>query len=211
MRRENAIRLDMALGGSTNTTLHIPAIAHAAEVDITIADFDRLSREPPQLCSLRPGGEQMMEDLEFAGGVPSVLKNLATLLKKECLTVAGRTLEDVFQSAPTGDTNVIRPLDNPISREGGIAVLEGTLALDGAVVKQGAVAPSMLQFTGTARVFDADLPVRKIDLLVDESEMKKRQADWKRPKCKFRRGWLARYERLVTSAAQGAVLEPPEY
>lgn len=300
---ENAIRLDMALGGSTNTTLHIPAIAHAAEVDITITDFDRLSRDTPQLCSLRPGGEQMMEDLEFAGGVPSVLKNLEPLLNKDCLNVVGRTIEDVFQSAPTGDAGVIRPLDNPIAEEGGIAVLGGTLAPDGAVVKQGAVSRSMLQFTGTARVFDAedgamqylregkvvekdilivryegpkggpgmreslaltaavagsglgdkiaivtdgrfsggtrnlsighvspeaaeggpvalvkdgdqiaiDLPARKIDLLVDESEMKKRQAEWKRPKAKFQRGWLARYERLVTSAAHGAVLEPPEW
>jgi dihydroxy-acid dehydratase len=243
----------------------------------------------------------MMEDLEFAGGIPAVLKTMESLLNKECVTVAGRTIENIFQSAPTGDPKVIHPIEYPIAQEGGIAVLEGTLAPDGAVVKQGAVASSMLQFTGTARVFDAedgameylrqgkvvekdilivryegpkggpgmreslaltaavagsglgdkiaivtdgrfsggtrnlsighvspeaaeggpialvrdgdrikiDLPERKIELLVDEPELQSRRAEWKRPECKFKRGWLARYERLVTSAAHGAVLEPP--
>ncbi len=83
--------MDMALGGSTNTTLHIPAIAHAAEVDVTLDDFDRLSRQTPQLTSLRPGGEHMMEDLEWAGGIPAVMVNLAGLLNADCLNVSGQT------------------------------------------------------------------------------------------------------------------------
>jgi dihydroxy-acid dehydratase len=151
---ENAIRVDMALGGSTNTTLHIPAIAHAAEVDVTINDFDRLSRQTPQLTSLRPSGEFMMEDLEWAGGIPAVLKSLGSLLNTGCQTVCGRTVREILDATPPGDTKVIHTVDSPIAAEGGIAVLRGSLAPDGAVVKRGAVAPSMLQFTGTARVFE---------------------------------------------------------
>jgi len=153
---ENAIRVDMALGGSTNTTLHIPAIAHAAEVDVTLDDFDRLSRETPQLASLRPGGEQMMEDLEHAGGVPAVLKNLEPLLNTGCLNVAGTTVADIVEATPTGDPEVLRTIDDPVAKEGGIAVLKGSLAPAGAVVKQGAVSEEMRQFTGTARVFDCE-------------------------------------------------------
>jgi dihydroxy-acid dehydratase len=299
---ENAIRVDMALGGSTNTTLHIPAVAHAAEVDITLADFDRLSRETPQLTSLRPGGDQMMEDLEWAGGISAVLKNLESLINQDCLNVSGQTVGEIVAATPTGDPSVIRTIEEPIAKEGGIAVLKGSLAPDGAVVKQGAVVPEMMQFTGTARVFDSEdaamdylfagkvmekdiliiryegprggpgmreslaltaavagcglgekiaivtdgrfsggtrnlsighvspeaaeggpialvqdgdqikvnLPGRTIDLLVDEAELERRRAAWQRPEPKFKRGWLARYERLVTSAAQGAVLEPPK-
>ena len=151
---ENAIRVDMALGGSTNTTLHIPAIAHAAEVDITLDDFDRLSRDTPQLASLRPGGEQMMEDLEYAGGVPAVLKNLGPLLNTGCVNVAGTTVADVIKATPTADPNVLRTMDDPVKEEGGIAILKGSLAPTGAVVKQGAVSDEMKRFTGTARVFD---------------------------------------------------------
>jgi dihydroxy-acid dehydratase len=299
---ENAIRIDMALGGSTNTTLHIPAVAHAAEVDITLADFDRLSRETPQLASLRPGGEQMMEDLEWAGGIPAVLKALEPLVNKDCLTSSGKTVSEIIQDAPTGNPAVIHTMEAPIAKEGGIAVLKGSLAPEGAVVKQGAVSADMMQFTGTARVFDnedaameylfagkviekdvlivryegpkggpgmreslsltaavtgcglgdkiaivtdgrfsggtrnlsighvspeaaeggpialvqdgdpikVDLPGRTIDLVVDKAELEKRKADWQQPAPKFKRGWLSRYERLVTSAAHGAVLEPPK-
>ena len=153
---ENAIRMDLALGGSTNTTLHIPAIAHAAEVDITLADFDRLSRETPQLASMDPGGQHTMEDLEWAGGIPAMLKSLESLLHTACVTVSGRTVGEITAATETGDVQVIRPLANPIAKQGGIAVLKGTLAPDGAVVKQGAIAPGMFQFTGTARVFDTE-------------------------------------------------------
>ena len=297
----NAIRVDLALGGSTNTTLHIPAIAHAAEVDVGLEDFDALSREIPQLISLRPAGEFMMEDFEWAGGMPALLKALEPRLDKDCMTVSGKTLGELLTTYPVAGPEVIHSLDAPVAAEGGIAVLKGSLAPDGAVVKQGAVKPEMMQFTGTARVFDSedaamvylqegkvvagdvlvvryegpkggpgmreslaltaavagcglgdqiailtdgrfsggtrnlsighvspeaavggpialvqdgdairvDVPARKLDLLVDEAELGERKKQWRRPAPKFTRGWLARYERLVASAAKGAVLEPP--
>ena len=298
---ENAIRVDLALGGSTNTTLHIPAIAHAAEVDVTLDAFDRLSREVPQLISLRPAGEFMMEDFEWAGGIPSMLKALSPRLDKTCMTVSGSTVGELVAKYPEGDKAVIHTLDDPVAKEGGIAVLRGSLAPEGAVVKQGSVNSEMMKFTGTARVFEdedaamkflfagkvkpgdviivrnegpkggpgmreslaltaavagsglgdkiaivtdgrfsggtrnlsighvspeaadggpialvrnddkisVDLPARKLDLLVDEKELARRKAEWKKPAPKFQRGWLARYERLVSSAARGAVLDPP--
>ncbi|MFO8008377.1 MAG: dihydroxy-acid dehydratase [Candidatus Brocadiia bacterium] len=298
---ENAVRMDMTLGGSTNTTLHLPAIAHAAEVPLSLDDFDRLSGETPQLTNLRPGGEQMMEDLEWAGGIPAVMRSLAPLLNRDCLGVTGKKLEELLEQFPEGDPQVIRPLDDPIARQGGISILKGSLAPDGAVVKRGAVAEEMMQFTGTARVFDSeddamrylfedkvvprdvlivryegprggpgmreslaltaavagcglgdqiaivtdgrfsggtrnlsighvspeaadggpialvqdgdevrvDLPARRLDLEVAEDELDRRRAAWTQPEPKFTHGWLARYERLVSSAARGAVLEPP--
>jgi len=296
---ENAIRVDMALGGSTNTALHIPAIAHAAEVDITLDDFDRLSRETPQLVSLRPGGDLMMQDLEVAGGIPAVLKSLAPLLNLDCVNAGGLTLAQITESAPAGDPEVVHSLDDPVGPQGGIAVLKGSLAPEGAVVKQGAVSPEMMRFTGTARVFDneeqamqylmagkvvpqdvlivryegprggpgmreslaltaavagcglgdriaiatdgrfsggtrnlsighispeaavggpialvrdgdsitVDVPGRTINLDVPDKELETRRAEWKPPEPKAKTGWLARYAKLVSSAASGAVLE----
>ena len=298
---ENAIRVDMALGGSTNTTLHIPAIAYEAQVKIDISDFDRLSHDTPQLTSLRPGGEQMMEDLEFAGGIPALLKNLQPKLNVNCMTTSGQTIREICDLTPAGDEGVIKTIEKPINREGGIAVLKGSLAPEGAVVKTGAVDPSMYSFKGTAVVFDSedaamkslmdgkiktgdiiiiryegpkggpgmreslsltsaiaglglgssiaiitdgrfsggtknlsighvspeaatggpialvktgdqiaiDLPGRKLDLLVEPDELEKRKKEWKEPAPKFERGWLSRYEKLVTSAASGAILNPP--
>jgi len=153
---ENAIRVDMALGGSTNTVLHIPAIAHEAEVDVTLDDFDRLSRDTPQLASIRPGGDNMMEDVEHAGGIPALLKNLAPLLNTGCVNVAGTTTAEVIAAAPAADPDVLHSIDEPVANEGGIAILRGSLAPDGAVVKQGAVSKEMRQFTGTARVFECE-------------------------------------------------------
>ena len=296
---ENAIRMDMALGGSTNTTLHIPAIAHDAEVDITLADFDRLSRVTPQLTLIEPAAETVMEDIEFAGGIPAVMKSLETLLNKDCLTVSGRTVGEIVAKLPRPEEGVIHSLEDPVAAEGGIAVLKGSLAPDGAVVKQGAIAAGMMSFTGTARVFESeddamtylreskvvekdvliirnegpkggpgmreslaltaavagcglgdkiaivtdgrfsggtrnlsighvspeaadcgpialvqdgdeiaiDLPERKLDLLVSNEELEWRSSDWIKPAQKFTSGWLARYSKLVTSAANGAVLE----
>jgi dihydroxy-acid dehydratase len=299
---ENAVRVDLALGGSTNTTLHIPAIAHAAEVDVTIEDFDRLSRDVPQLISLRPAGEFMMEDFEWAGGIPSMLKALEPLLAKNCMTVAGKKIGDLVKEYPVGAPDVIKTIQKPVAPEGGIAILHGSMAPEGAVVKQGSVNADMMKFEGTARVFEdegdamkyllagkvvpgdciivrnegpkggpgmreslaltaavagcglgdkiaiitdgrfsggtrnlsighvspeaadggpialaqngdkilVDLPNRKIDLLVDAKELERRKKQWTKPAPKFTRGWLARYERLVQSAAKGAVLEPPK-
>jgi dihydroxy-acid dehydratase len=146
----------MALGGSTNTTLHIPAIAHDAEVDITLADYDRHSRVTPQLTLIEPAAETVMEDIEFAGGIPAVMKKLEALLNKDCLTVSGRTVGEILAKVPPGDGTVIHTIADPIAVEGGIAVLKGTLAPDGAVVKQGAIAAGMMSFTGAARVFESE-------------------------------------------------------
>lgn len=297
---ENAIRVDLALGGSTNTTLHIPAIAHAAEVDVTLDAFDRLSRDVPQLISLRPAGEYMMEDFEWAGGIPSILKALEPVLAKNPMTCTGKTIGELVAKYPVGDPTVIKTIDAPVAPEGGIAILHGSLAPEGAVVKQGSVVAEMMKFEGTARVFEheddamqylragkvlpgdciivrnegpkggpgmreslaltaavagcglgdkiaiitdgrfsggtrnlsighvspeaadggpialvrdgdkirVDLPERKLDLIVDAGELEARKAQWQAPAPKFQRGWLARYERLVSSAARGAVLEP---
>ena len=296
---ENAIRVDLALGGSTNTTLHIPAIAHAAEVDVTLADFDRLSRLTPQLASMNPAGANMMEDLDYAGGIQALLKNLEPLVNADALSVSGKKLGELLAQTPPGDPAVIRPLNDPIRKEGGIVVLKGSLATEGAVVKSGAVTQDMLQFVGTARVFESedeamaylfagkvapkdvliirnegpkggpgmreslaltaavagsglgdkiaiitdgrfsggtrnlsighvspeaaecgaialvkdgdrieiDIPARKLNLLVDDAELATRRAAWTPHPPKFTKGWLARYQKLVTSAAKGAVLE----
>ena len=296
---ENAIRVDLALGGSTNTTLHIPAIAHAAEVDVTLADFDRLSSLTPQLASMNPAGVNMMEDLDWAGGIQALLKHLEPLLNADALTVSGKKLGELLAQTQPGDPAVIRPLNDPIRKEGGIVVLKGSLATEGAVVKSGAVTQDMLQFVGTARVFESedeamaylfagkvapkdvliirnegpkggpgmreslaltaavagsglgdkiaiitdgrfsggtrnlsighvspeaaecgaialvkdgdrieiDIPARKLNLLVDEAELATRRAAWQPRPPKFTKGWLARYQKLVTSAAKGAVLE----
>jgi dihydroxy-acid dehydratase len=271
-------------------------------VDIDLSDFDRLSHDTPQLTKLRPGGDQMIEDLEWAGGIPSLLKELAPKLNTGCLTVSGSTIGELCEKASIGDRKVIHQMDNPAAGEGGIAILKGSLAPEGAVVKTGAVDPAMHSFTGTASVFDSedaamkylmegkvkpgdvlivryegpkggpgmreslaltsaiaglglgggiaiitdgrfsggtrnlsighvspeaaeggpialvctgdkisiDLPGRKLDLLVDEKELEERKKSFTKPAPKFSHGWLARYERLVASAARGAVLLPPE-
>ncbi|RUM42534.1 MAG: dihydroxy-acid dehydratase [Desulfurobacterium sp.] len=151
----NAIRVDLALGGSTNTVLHLPAIAHEAGVPFEIKLFDELSRETPKICSMRPGGKYLMEDLHYAGGIPGVLKRLYDSLESNP-TVLGVDIKEIAASAVVWDEDVIRPVNNPYSPEGGIAILYGNLAPDGAVVKQGAVSDRMKVFTGTARVFDCE-------------------------------------------------------
>jgi dihydroxy-acid dehydratase len=152
---ENAIRVDMALGGSTNTVLHIPAVASEAEVETPLDLFDQISKDTPHISSLRPGGDYFMEDLDYAGGVPAVLKRLGTKLKKS-LTVAGCSITEIAEKAQIFDEDIIRPLDNPYHPEGGIAVLHGNLAPDGAIVKQSAVSEKAMRFTGLARVFDSE-------------------------------------------------------
>ncbi len=152
---ENGIRVDMALGGSTNTVLHIPAIAHAAGIKLPLKIFDDISRQTPHITNLRPGGEHFMEDLEYAGGIPAVLNRLYDKLES-ALTVDGRDIKQIAANAGVGDEGVIRPLDRAYHKEGGVAILSGNLAPDGAVVKQSAISAGMLKFEGTARVFDVE-------------------------------------------------------
>ena len=293
----NAIRVDNALGGSTNTVLHLPAIAHEAGVDFELDWFDQISRVTPHLTNMLPGGTDFMEDLDYAGGVPAVLHVLHDSLESST-TVLGRDIRDIAAQAQVRDAEVIRPLDRPYHKEGGIAILRGNLAPEGSVVKQSAVSEAMRQFRGPARVFDSeeatteailagrinagdvvvvryegprggpgmremlyptslitgsgladsvalltdgrfsgatvglsaghvspeamaggpialveegdeiaiDLDARTIDLLVPLTELKRRRKSWQPPEPKVKTGWLARYARLVTSAASGAVL-----
>ncbi|MDY6910720.1 MAG: dihydroxy-acid dehydratase [Thermodesulfobacteriota bacterium] len=295
----NAIAVDMALGCSTNTVLHVPAIAHEAGIDLPLDLFNALSAKTPHLCSLRPGGSHFLEDLDAAGGVQAVLKELSRnqLISGDVLTVTGKTVAENLQTAAVQDPTVIRPLENPYHAQGGIAVLYGNLAPEGAVVKQSAVAPEMLQRTGRARVFESesdaagaildgaiepgdvvviryegpkggpgmqemltptaaimgrglgkdvalitdgrfsggtqgaaighispeaaaggpialiqegdeiaiDIPNKKLELRVDDATLKERRSRWQPPPPRIRTGYLARYARLVTSGAKGAV------
>ncbi|KEH86168.1 dihydroxy-acid dehydratase [Clostridium novyi] len=155
---KNAIALDMAIGGSSNTTLHLMAIAHEAKVYLTLEDFDEISRRIPHITKLSPAGTHHMVDLDEAGGISAVLKELmdANLIFKDQLTVTGKTLEENIKNSLVLNDSVIRPLNNPYSNEGGIAILRGNLAPDGAVVKQSAVEPEMLYHKGVARVFDGE-------------------------------------------------------
>ena len=157
---ENAIAVDMALGCSTNTTLHLPAVFHEAGLDIDLSVFDEVSRKSPNLCKLSPAGQHYMVDLDNAGGIPAVMSELDKLglIHKDCLTVTGKTVGENLaeRHARILDPEVIRPLENAYSKEGGIAILRGSLAPDGAVVKQSAVAPEMMCREVTARVFDSE-------------------------------------------------------
>jgi len=294
---ENAIMVDMALGGSTNTVLHIPAIAKDAGVKLPLKVFDELSRKTPHICNMLPGGVHYMEDLHHAGGIPAVLKRLRELIHN-CPTVSGMRTHRIADQAEVFDEEVIRSIDRAHHKEGGIAILTGNLAPDGAVVKQSAVSPKMMRFEGTAKVFDSeeegmkailsgkikpgdvvviryegpkggpgmremlsptatiagmglsesvalitdgrfsggtrgpcighispeameggpiaiiedgdrikiDIPSRRIDLLLPEEEIKSRLNRWKPPKPKITKGYLARYARMVSSAASGAVM-----
>ena len=155
---ENALTMDMALGCSTNSILHLPAIAHEAGVVINLDIVNAISSKTPNLCKLSPAGPYHMEDLYEAGGVQGVMKELASkgLLHLDVPTVSGKTIGEIAQEAEIFDPNVIRPIDNPYSETGGIAVLRGNLAPDGAVVKRSAVAAEMMVHQGPARVFDSE-------------------------------------------------------
>jgi dihydroxy-acid dehydratase len=295
---ENAIRVDMALGGSTNTTLHIPAIAHEADIDLSIDTFDKISRTTPHLCNMLPGGPTYMEDLDAAGGIPGVLSRFIKVLKP-ARAVSGRSIVDQAKAGRVGNADVIRTLQNAYHREGGIAVLKGNLAPNGSVVKQTAVSDKMKTFEGTAIVFDSeeesmkailnnkirpghvvviryegpkggpgmremlsptsaisgmglgesvvlltdgrfsggtrgpcighispeaaeggpiaivrngdrivlDIPGRTLRIKLSNAEIKKRLAKWKPREPKIKSGWLARYEKVVTSANTGAIVK----
>ncbi|MEY8390167.1 dihydroxy-acid dehydratase [Lachnospiraceae bacterium] len=154
----NALTVDMALGCSTNSMLHLPAIAHEIGFDFDIGFANEISEKTPNLCHLAPAGPTYMEDLNEAGGVYAVMNELAELglLNLDCMTVTGKTIGENIKGCANKNPEVIRPLDNPYSATGGLAVLKGNLALEGSVVKRSAVAPEMMVHEGPARVFDCE-------------------------------------------------------
>ncbi|MGN0153001.1 MAG: dihydroxy-acid dehydratase [Lachnospiraceae bacterium] len=154
----NALTVDMALGCSTNSMLHIPAIAHEIGFDFDISLANEVSAKTPNLCHLAPAGPTYMEDLNEAGGVYAVINQLksAGLINEDCMTVTGKTIGEAVEGHVNKDPEVIRPMDNPYSTTGGLAVLKGNLAPDGSVVKRSAVVPEMMKHEGPARVFDCE-------------------------------------------------------
>ncbi len=152
----NAFAVDMALGGSTNSVLHLMAIASEAGVDFPLTKVNEISQRTPHLSKLRPSGDYHIEDLDRAGGIPAVMKELKTLLNLKVKTVSGKALGEVIAAARNTDEEVIRPFDRPHSPTGGLAILFGNLAPEGAVVKKAAVAPEMMSHRGKARVFDSE-------------------------------------------------------
>ena len=151
---ENALRMLLAIGGSTNAIVHIAAVAGRLGIRVDLEAFDRLGRETPVLVDLKPTGQHYMEDLFKAGGAATILRELKPLLNLDCLTVSGKSLgENLDAAAPAFAQDVVRPFDNPIFRDGGIAVLRGNLAPNGAIIKQAAATPHLLQHTGRAVVF----------------------------------------------------------
>jgi dihydroxy-acid dehydratase len=155
---KNAIRLDMAIGCSSNSVLHLMAIANEAGVKIDLPYFNEVSEATPHLCKISPAGDHVMEDLYKAGGVQAILNELdrRNLVYADCMTVTGKTVGENIKARPVTDYEVIRPLDQPYSTSGGLAILFGNLAEEGAVVKKGAVAPEMMQHKGPARVFNSE-------------------------------------------------------
>ncbi|MEN6441312.1 MAG: dihydroxy-acid dehydratase [Syntrophobacter sp.] len=298
---ENAIAVDMALGCSTNTVLHVPAIAHEAGIGLDLNVFNSMSSNTPHLCSLRPGGPHFLEDLDAAGGVQAIMKELSrrNMIHAGPMTATGKPVGENLSAVRVLNADVIRPLENPYHAQGGIAVLYGNLAPEGCVVKQSAVAPEMLTRKGRARVFESeadgataildgkikagdvvviryegpkggpgmqemltptaaiigsglgkdvalitdgrfsggsqgaaighispeaamggpialieegdeisiDIPNKKLELLVDDATLAKRRQSWKPQEPRIKSGYLARYARMVTSGARGAVLK----
>ncbi len=297
----NALTVDMALGCSTNSMLHLPAIAHEIGFDFDIAFANPISEKTPNLCHLAPAGPTYMEDLNEAGGVYAVMKELADigLLNTDCMTVTGKTIGENIKNAVNLDPEVIRPVDNPYSKTGGLAVLKGNLAPDGSVVKRSAVVEEMMVHEGPARVFDCeedaidaikggkivegdvvviryegpkggpgmremlnptsaiagmglgstvalitdgrfsgasrgasighvspeaavggpialveegdiiaiDIPNMTLDLKVSDEELERRRSAWQPREPRVTTGYLARYEKMVTSGNRGAILE----
>jgi dihydroxy-acid dehydratase len=152
---ENAITVDMLIGGSTNTILHLPAIANEMNIDLSLDLFDSISRRTPNICKLNPAGPHTIKDLDEAGGVPAILKRARELLSNE-KTVSGKKIYEIADEAEIYDEEIIRPLNKPYSATGGISILYGNLAEKGAVVKTAAVDQKMLKFQGRASVFDSE-------------------------------------------------------
>jgi dihydroxy-acid dehydratase len=298
---QNALAVDMALGCSTNTVLHLPAIAHEAGVQIDLSMINEISAKTPHICSMSPGGKDHIEDLNMAGGIQAVLKELSLIgaINTELMTATGKTVGENIANISVRDRDVIRSVKEPYHKVGGLAVLFGNLAENGCVVKQSAVREEMMCHEGPARVFNSeeeatdailnnrinkgdviviryegpmggpgmremltptsaiagmgldadvalitdgrfsggtrgaaighispeaiqggviaavnegdiiliDIPLKKIELKVDENEIKKRLASIKKPEPKIKKGYMARYSRNVSSANFGAVLK----
>jgi len=294
----NAIAVDMALGGSTNTVLHLPAIAHELGIELRLDIFDEISRRTPHLCNMAPAGPYKIRDLHLAGGIPAVMRELGELVDGGCLTVSGMRVSEITAKAQVWNREVIRSRSDPVHREGGIAILYGSLAPDGCVIKVAALPKEMWRFEGSARVFDReeeaveairgggieegdfiiiryegpkggpgmremltatvalvgsgldrgvalatdgrfsgatrgpcighispeaaeggpialvedgdrillDVGRRRLDLMVSDGELERRRRRWSPPEPRVRRGYLARYSRLVSSANRGAVM-----
>jgi dihydroxy-acid dehydratase len=152
----NAFVVDVALGGSSNSVLHLEAIAHEAGIEFPLTKINEISNRTPCLCRIRPAGEHHIEDLDKAGGIPAVMRELASFLKLDALSVYGGLIGDVVKSAAHADGTVIHRLSDPVTAKGGIAILFGNLAPEGAVVKRSAVAPEMMVHTGPARIFNSE-------------------------------------------------------
>lgn len=153
---ENAIYMDLAIGGSTNAVLHLLALANELNIELSLQDFERLSRTTPCIANVRPSGVYAVDDLFYSGGVPAIFKQLESIVHKECLNVSGQTLDEILSTVPSEPDDVIRSLDNPIVKDGGLAILSGNLALNGCVVRSSTVKESMHHFRGTAKVFSSD-------------------------------------------------------
>lgn len=151
---ENALRVNEAIGGSTNTFLHLPALAHELGMELKIEKFDELSQSTPHLCNIMPSGPYMLKDLRDAGGIPALMQELSPIMHTDVITVTGKTLGENIEGARVFNRDVIRPLQDPVHAQGGHAVLKGSLAPHGAVVKQVAVPQRMLTHKGPARVFE---------------------------------------------------------
>ena len=153
---KNAIAVDMALGGSSNSVLHLLAIANEAGIKLDLKLFDEISKSTPQLTSLRPAGEYFLEDLDFAGGIPSLLYELKTIINLNSINVSGKSVSEIISEVNYVNNEVIRKISNPYRNEGGIAVLYGNLAPNGAIIKSSGVSPSMMKFVGNAAVYDSE-------------------------------------------------------
>ncbi len=172
---ENAIRVDMAIGGSTNAIVHLVALAGRLGIELPLDKFDEISRSTPVIANIRPSGQYLMEDFSYAGGLPAVMKEIASLLHRRALTATGKTVAENVASAACFNSAVIRALDQPLRTEGGTAILRGNLAPAGAVIKQSAISPHFAKHRGRAVVFENNLDlIERLDdpkLKVDESSV----------------------------------------
>ena len=229
---QNALTVDMALGCSTNSMLHLPAIANEAGVELNVDIANEISSRTPNLCHLAPAGYTYMEDLNEAGGVYAVMNELSkkNLLNLDIMTVTGKTVGENIANCVNKDPETIRPIDNPYSETGGIAVLKGNLAPDSGIVKQSALITDG-RFSGASRgasighvspeaavggpialVEEGDLikiniKEKTLDFVVSDEELARRKAAWTPREPKVTTGYLARYATMVTSGDKGAVLK----